>query len=184
MSDATATASTAIDKRRLRREPVWIDGPATRRVSFGRLEIERLLEHRDPFLLVDGITAIDPVQGALEGTRVLDAADAVFRGHFPGQPIYPGCLQIEMIGQLALCCHHFQSTGGYDVPEGCRPKRYRGVEVHNAAFLAGLSPGDAVTIRARLLASDSLAMTCAGQLVKGGRICAVAMMEAYFVDGD
>jgi 3-hydroxyacyl-[acyl-carrier-protein] dehydratase len=157
-------------------------GPGTRSVDLGRDTLERLIEHRDPFLLVDRITAVDPTQGALEAVRRIRPDDPVLRGHFPNEPIYPGCLQIEMIGQLCLCCLHFQSKETYDVPAGTRPGRYRGVQVHGAAFLRGIAPGDEVTIRARLLAADTLAMTCAGQLVRGGEICAVAVMEAYLVD--
>jgi 3-hydroxymyristoyl/3-hydroxydecanoyl-(acyl carrier protein) dehydratase len=192
MSEAPAPQSDAADysdpvellhlARRLRREPIWKAGPDTRSVSLQRDAIERLIEHRDPFLLVDRITQVDPTQGALEGIRVVDPEDPVFRGHFPGDPIYPGCLQIEMVGQLCLCCHHFQSESTYDVPRESKPRRLRGVQVHSASFLRGIAPGDEVTIRALLLASDTLAMTCAGQLLRGDAICAVAVMEAYFVD--
>jgi 3-hydroxymyristoyl/3-hydroxydecanoyl-(acyl carrier protein) dehydratase len=168
--------------RRLRREPVWTAGPATRRVSLGRDAIERLIEHRDPFLLFDRITQVDPKQGALEGLRFVDPADPVFRGHFPGDPIYPGALQIEMVGQLCLCCHHFRSEDTYEVAGDSKPRRLRGVQVHSASFLRAIAPGEELTIRALLLAADTLAMTCAGQLVKDGAICAVAVMEAYFVD--
>jgi 3-hydroxyacyl-[acyl-carrier-protein] dehydratase len=192
MSEAAAPRSDNADysdpvellhlARRLRREPIWKAGPDTRDVSLGRDAIERLIEHRDPFLLVDAITQVDPVQGALEGLRVVDPADPVFGGHFPGDPIYPGALQIEMVGQLCLCCHHFRSENTYDVALDARPRRLRGVQVHSASFLRGIAPGDKVTIRALLLASDTLAMTCAGQLLRDGAVCAVAVMEAYFVD--
>jgi 3-hydroxyacyl-[acyl-carrier-protein] dehydratase len=168
--------------RRLRREPIWTPGPETREVSLEREAIERLIEHRGSFLLLDRITAVDPARGALEAVRRVDPADPVFRGHFPNDPIYPGCLQIEMVGQLCLCCHHFQSENTHEIPGAAKPRRFRGVQVHGASFLRAIAPGDEVTIRALLLASDTLAMTCAGQLLLGGEICAVSVMEAYFVD--
>jgi 3-hydroxyacyl-[acyl-carrier-protein] dehydratase len=181
-SDLSDPAQLLQLARRLRREPIWTAGIHTRQVSLERPAIERLIEHRDPFLFIDRITAVDPVQGALEAVRRIDPQDPVFGGHFPGDPIYPGCLQIEMIGQLSLCCFHFQSESTYDVPLQTSARRYRGVQVHNAGFLAAIAPGDEVTIRARLLVTDTLAMTCAGQLLRGGQICAISVMEAYFVD--
>jgi 3-hydroxyacyl-[acyl-carrier-protein] dehydratase len=168
--------------RRLRRAPSWTPGESTRSAALGRDAIERLIEHRDPFLLIDRITQIDPVQGALSAVRRVDPADPVFRGHFPGDPIYPGCLQIEMIGQLCLCCHYFHSEGTYNVPLETKARRYRGVQVHGASFIEAIVPGDELTIRARVLAADTLAMTCAGQLLRGEKICATAVIEAYFVD--
>jgi 3-hydroxymyristoyl/3-hydroxydecanoyl-(acyl carrier protein) dehydratase len=170
--------------RRLRREPIWTAGAATRAVSHHRDAIERLIEHRDPFLLLDRLTLADPPLGALEGTRRLDPEDPVFRGHFPGDPVYPGALQIETIAQLSLCCFHFLAGQTYEIPLNARPRRFRGLQVHHAAFLLPQRPGDELTVRARVLASDSLTMTCAGQLLQGGRIGAVAIIDAYFVDGD
>ncbi len=168
--------------RRLRREAVWKAGAGTRAVSLPREAIERLIEHRGGFLLLDRITSVDPEQGALEAVRRVDPADPVFQGHFPNDPIYPGCLQIEMVGQLCLCCHHFHSEKTYEILPAAKPRRFRGVHVHGASFLRAIAPGDEVTIRAVLLASDTLAMTCAGQLLQGGEISAVSVMETYFVD--
>src|SRR5271165_658159 len=114
--DLSGLQDPAALARRLRREPVWTPGPSTTKVNYDREAIGRLIEHRDPFLLLDTIRAVDPALGCLEGTRWLDPADPVFRGHFPGHPIYPGCLQIEMIGQLGLCGHHFHAAQTSDIP--------------------------------------------------------------------
>jgi 3-hydroxyacyl-[acyl-carrier-protein] dehydratase len=161
---------------------IWTPGATTEKVDYGPEAIGRLIEHRAPFLLIDRITAVDWEAGAVEGTRRIDPADPILRGHFPGDPIYPGALQIEMIGQLALCTHHFHAARSSAIPTTLKPRRFRGVEVHYAAFLAPLLPGDEVTIRARLLAADSLAMTCGGQALRDGKICATSVLEAYFVD--
>jgi hypothetical protein len=74
------------------RRPLWDHSTTTWPVNMNRLEIKRLIPHRDPFLLVDTISAIDFDQRALEGKRRISPEDPVFAGHFPGWPIYPGML--------------------------------------------------------------------------------------------
>jgi 3-hydroxymyristoyl/3-hydroxydecanoyl-(acyl carrier protein) dehydratase len=180
--DFSNPAAAAAYGRSLRREPIWVPGASTKRVDHDQRAIGRLIEHRSPFLLIDRITAVDWEHGAIEGTRRIDPNDPILAGHFPGDPVYPGALQIEMVGQLALCTHHFQAGRTSDIPAEVKPQRFRGVQVHYAAFLAPLRPGDEPTVRARLLASDSLAMTCGGQLFLDGKILAATVMEAYFVD--
>src|SRR5947209_6135966 len=86
---------------------LWQPGPGTRSVAFGHAEIERILPHREPFLFVDAITSIDRDQSCLQGHRAIDPHDPVFAGHFPGAPVYPGVLQIEIMGQCGICLTHF-----------------------------------------------------------------------------
>ncbi|MGA2402936.1 MAG: hypothetical protein ABSG91_14730 [Syntrophobacteraceae bacterium] len=55
--------------RRSTRTALRCHGPAAREVSMGQPEIERLIPHRQPFLLLDAITAVDYEQQAAEGMR-------------------------------------------------------------------------------------------------------------------
>lgn len=62
-------------------------------------EIESLIPHRWPFLLVDRITEYDPAEKRIVGIKAVTASEWFFQGHFPGQPVMPGVLQVEALAQ-------------------------------------------------------------------------------------
>lgn len=65
-------------------------------------EILKMLPHRYPFLLVDRLEVEEPgVKGV--GLKNLTMNELFFQGHFPGNPIMPGVLQIEAMAQTAGC---------------------------------------------------------------------------------
>jgi len=78
--------------------------------------ITRILPHREPVLLVDRLTGISFEEEAIAGSRFISPADPVFAGHFPDFPVYPGTLEVEMIGQLGLCLHYFLKAGAFEIP--------------------------------------------------------------------
>ena len=61
-------------------------------------QIQKMLPHRYPFLLVDRITNVKEGE-EVEGYLNISITNAVFQGHFPGHPIYPGVLIIEGMAQ-------------------------------------------------------------------------------------
>ncbi len=63
-------------------------------------EIAKILPHRYPFLLVDKVVELDGYRRAV-GIKNVSFNEPFFQGHFPGQPIMPGVLQIEAMAQLA-----------------------------------------------------------------------------------
>jgi len=164
-----------------RRHPLWVPNGNSRRVSIGRAGIEKLIPHREPFLLLDEITEIGLEEKCLVGRRHISAEDPVFRGHFPGDPIYPGVLQLEIIGQLGLCLMHFLQAGTDEIGPEARPANVRALKIHGAQFLAPIAPGSNLTVLSRAIAWDDYTATCAGQILLDGVICSFGVLEVFFV---
>lgn len=162
--------------RRARREPLF--GELPRPLSWGRAELERCLPHRAPMLLLDRIVAADEDGRRALGERTIDPADPVLRGHFPGDPVYPGALLLEMGGQLGLCLGEDLARG---VPPA-RPRPVRLLRVHGAEFVAPARPGERLEVRAEVVEDDGWTLRIAAQVSRDARIVCAAVLEAMWVE--
>ena len=63
-------------------------------------EIEKLIPHREPFLFIDELTNIKKLKTAT-GIKTFSYNETFFMGHFPGHPVVPGVILIEMMAQTA-----------------------------------------------------------------------------------
>ena len=166
--------------RSARKKPIF-DATDIARVEIGRPKIEQLLPHRGRMLLLDKIVGVH-ADGRLEAIRTIASDDPVFDGHFPGDPVYPGALQIEAIGQAGLCMWHFTNNKTHEVGPEVAPTPVRLLRVIEAAFLHPVRPNDVVTLRCRLLEDNGYTFITLGQMVCGDRVVSVGAFEAMILD--
>jgi 3-hydroxyacyl-[acyl-carrier-protein] dehydratase len=143
--------------------------------------IKIIIPHREPFLLVDAITGIDLKGELICGARHCRTDDPVFQGHFPGNPVYPGCLQLESAGQMALCLCYFLTNQSIVIPAELQKSKVYVSKVLGAQFLEPVTPGSSMELIARRLQSESFFETYIGQVLTCRKICSVFIVEFCFL---
>ena len=100
------------------------DGDALR---LGADVVQRLIPHRRPLLMVDGVVAYrHGTRPALWAHRHISANEPVFDGHFPGLHLWPGVYTIEALGQTALLCSIIMRlVGAHEAGGGTADEVYR-----------------------------------------------------------
>ena len=146
-------------------------------VVLDRSGIEALLPHRDPFLLLDRVTHVDLDRALLVARYSLSRAQRIFEGHFPGLPILPGVLQIEMIGQAGLVLALLQSDAGHVLAKGAGARRTFLTHVLGARFFRPIGAVDDVEIVVRGVDDDGLFSTGVGQCIYADVVCSAAAVS-------
>lgn len=113
-------------------------------------DIIKMLPHRYPFLLVDKVLKYKT--GIIECRKNITVNEPFFQGHFPGHPIVPGVLMIEMVAQSAALLYILDSIGGEEVSldelsaENVAEKVGYLASVKNFKFKKIVTPGDQLSI--------------------------------------
>ena len=119
-------------------------------VKINSEDIIKMLPHRYPFLLVDKVLKYKT--GVIECRKNITINEPFFQGHFPGRPIVPGVLMIEMAAQSAALLYILDSLEGKEVTsvdlsaEHVAEKVGYLASVKNFKFKKIATPGDQLTI--------------------------------------
>jgi 3-hydroxyacyl-[acyl-carrier-protein] dehydratase len=148
-----------------------VDG--SENVSLDIREIQQLVPHRYPFLLIDRIIERRPGERAV-ALKNVTVNEPFFQGHFPGQPVMPGVLIIEAIAQTALVM--ISEEGGDKIP------LFMGID--KARFRRQVVPGDQLRIEVEVSQMRRNVCRAHGLVTVDGEKAAEADILATLVDAD
>jgi UDP-3-O-[3-hydroxymyristoyl] N-acetylglucosamine deacetylase/3-hydroxyacyl-[acyl-carrier-protein] dehydratase len=134
--------------------------------------IESKLPHRFPFLLVDKI--IELTDKHIIGVKNVTFNEWFFQGHFPGNPLMPGVLQVEALAQTGgVLAVNLAGEGQYDTYF---------LKIDNCKFKQMVRPGDTLLLKMELSAPIRRGIVeMKGTVYSGGKICTEADMVAQIV---
>ncbi len=157
-----------------------VNSPTLQKVDYHREDIYKILPNREPFLFIDKITGVDLSEKATIGIRKISEDDPALKGHFPGNPVYPGVLQLEMIAEMFCCLFYFVTKNTYKADKN-DPVRLVATRMHDCYLQHGIFPGDEVTIITKVLDLNELTYTGIGQIRNGDKTAVAVVGEFYIL---
>ena len=149
--------------------------------------ILELMPHRYPFLLIDRVTNLEPWR-SIAAYKNVTFNEPQFQGHFPGQPVLPGVMIVEAMGQAgALFIALSRRQAPEDIPEGLKLPDLAGRVVFFAAcdkvkFRRPVRPGDRLDLEARLLRFGSRIWKVEAKALVDGQKVAEAQLTSVFAE--
>lgn len=143
-------------------------------LPMGVIEIQRLLPHRFPFLLLDRIVEFEP-QKRIVALKNVTANEPFFQGHFPGFPIMPGVLVLEALAQAGALMILFE-----DPEPGQRLIFFTGVD--GCKFRSPVVPGDQLRLEVDVLRFRATAGRMFGRALVDGKLAAEATLSCAVVN--
>jgi 3-hydroxyacyl-[acyl-carrier-protein] dehydratase len=138
-------------------------------------EIEKLIPHRFPFLLVD--RCFDCVEGqSIRAIKCVSANEPFFQGHFPGRPLMPGVLQIEAMAQASAVL----MSKTLNVDPAVSGIMFMSVEA--AKFRRPVRPGDVLNMTVEVLMGRRNIYKFSGRAEIDGQLACEAQWAAMKVD--
>ena len=143
------------------------------------VDIQNILPHRYPFLLVDRITKLD--KGSyIEGLKNVSISEPVFQGHFPDHPIYPGVMIIEGMAQAGGVLA-FKSMDDASQEE-IQNKVVYFMSIDKAKFRSPVTPGDQLVYKINVIKNKGAVWQLDAKAYVDDKVVAQAELKAMIVD--
>ncbi len=143
------------------------------------MEIQEILPHRYPFLLVDRVTDLKAGE-MIEGYKNVSISEPVFQGHFPEHPIYPGVMIIEGMAQAGgvLAFKSMDAKG----QENTKDKVVYFMSIDKAKFRAPVVPGDKLVYKLNVIKNRGNVWHLDGKAYVDDKLVTEAELKAMIVD--
>ncbi len=143
------------------------------------VEIQKILPHRFPFLLLDRVT--DLTKGEyIEGYKNISISEPIFQGHFPDHPIYPGVMIIEGMAQAGGVLA-FKSMDNA-TQEEIENKVVYFMSIDKAKFRAPVTPGDKLVYKINVIRNKGAVWQLDAKAYVDDKLVAQAELKAMIVD--
>lgn len=160
---------------------------------FDKEKVMQFLPHRDPFLFVDSVDSVtldgweyggpvkepkDTVGAEVRASFFCREDHVIFKGHFPGKPILPGVVQVEMMAQASS----FTIVTSHPTPFDSNALDIALMSVSNAKFRKPVLPGMQLNMTATLMKYRGSMMSCDCHLFNEGTLmseCSVLASIKY-----
>jgi 3-hydroxyacyl-[acyl-carrier-protein] dehydratase len=142
------------------------------------VEIQKILPHRYPFLLVDRVTSMTESKDIVAYKNV-SISEPVFQGHFPGHPIYPGVMILEGMAQAGGILAF--KSGGLTEAE-IKEKVMYFMSIDGAKFRHPVRPGDKLEYKIEIIKQRKTLLVLDGKAYVGDTLVAQAELKAMIVD--
>jgi len=143
------------------------------------VDIQKILPHRYPFLLVDRITELTPGE-YIEGYKNVSISEPVFEGHFPGHPIYPGVMIIEGMAQAGgvLAFKSMDEEAQGEIAD----KVVYFMSIDKAKFRSPVTPGDQLVYKIDVIKHKGAVWQLDAKAFVDDKMVAQAELKAMIVD--
>ncbi len=142
-------------------------------------EIQKIIPHRFPFLLIDRVLDIQ-IGKTINAYKNVSISENIFQGHFPGHPIYPGVMIVEGLAQAGGILA-FKSMSE-DYQKNTENKVVYFMSIDKCKFRAPVTPGDKLEYKVSVIKHRGSIWVLKGEAYVDGKLATEAVLKAMIVD--